>query len=134
MLWIQCMPNPTDPSGICLVCIKLQVSRNIRLFCHRGRIKDVTLSWAASDPPPDVLLLAQTGGTFSRYITESSRDYVKTFMASKDNITKGIFSLACSHSKSGTVRPDPSCFECCLPSVVGSSPDVNTPLDSDSHQ
>lgn len=91
--------------------VQAHVRENLFSLCYRGRIKDVTLSWAASDPPPDVLFLAQTGDSFSQYIAESSRDYIQTFMASKDNITKGIFSLACGHSKSGTVRPDPSCLD-----------------------
>lgn len=102
MTQLQCFPNPADLAGDYLTGLKTVIPGPTQIRCSRDKITDHALSWIASDPPSNVLGLAQTDHVFAQYVAESSADYVKTFMKGKHNITRGVFLLACGH---GSVRP-----------------------------
>jgi hypothetical protein len=100
---LQCVINPENFRGECLTCVKISSKSLLKLPCLRYKVSDSHLSWLAKDPPADVLVLAQDSRSLSRYIAESSTDYVKTFMKAKDSITRAVFSLACGRWGPATV-------------------------------
>jgi hypothetical protein len=67
-------------------------------------LTDAILTWIANDPSTDILILARTDKSLRQYIVESSTDYIKTFMHSRDAITRSVFSLACGNRSWDKVR------------------------------
>lgn len=106
----RCQPDPRNPNGICLTCSWIQKGAPVPSLQHispEANLTDAILTWTANDPSTDILILARSDNSLRQYIVDSSTDYIKTFMQSKDSITRGVFSLACgngSWDKSRLIR------------------------------
>jgi hypothetical protein len=99
---IRCKPDPRNANGICLNCSRIQQGArapapSLQHISREANLTDAILTWTANDPSTDILNLARTDNSLRQYIVESSTDYIKTFMRSKDAITRGVFSLACGN-------------------------------------